>query len=85
MDSDEGNNIDRPNDETVEVNLEDVHRYVRTKEYHAGLDKDQKWRIHEKVSSFSDHEGVLMRRNRFGVFCASFFRCLFTRTFFWRV
>ena len=58
-------------DETVEVDLEDVHRYVRAKEYRAGLTKDQKRRIREKSSSFSDHEGLLMRRN-FRVKCIVF-------------
>jgi len=79
MDPDEGESIDRPKDETVEVDLEDVHRYVRAKEYRAGLTKDQKRRIREKSSSFSDHEGVLMRRN-FRVKCIVFFRCFFTCT-----
>ena len=79
MDPDEGVSIDRPKDERVEVDLEDVHRYVSAKEYRAGLTKDQKRRIREKSSSFSDHEGVLMRRN-FRVKCIVFFRCFFTCT-----
>jgi len=48
MDSDSGDKID--NGETVECNLDDVHRYVQSKEYHAGLSKVQKRRICEKAS-----------------------------------
>ena len=66
MYSDMGEKID--NCETVECNLKDVRRYVRSKEYCTGLSKVQKRRIREKASSFTDHEGVLMRKNKLSLF-----------------